>query len=119
MEPAGYSCSQKGTNFRLAARSIGSASGMEINTTSFPRACSLRASVVMGLRCPDNGRLRKPIFIVDPSLHLTVSEWPAWDQLPLTLTRMTVLQLQHELSCLYSGYVGRHRLSCLSNFALT
>src|SRR5271170_2111240 len=73
MEPAGYSCSQKGMNFRLAARSTGSASGTEINTTSFPRACSLRASVVMGLRCPDNGRLRKPIFIVDPSLHLTVS----------------------------------------------
>src|SRR5271156_3504766 len=72
MEPAGYSCSQKGTNFRLAARSAGSASGTEMNTTSFPRACSLRASVVMGFRCPDTGRLRKPIFIVDPSLHLTV-----------------------------------------------
>src|SRR5271163_3509905 len=73
MEPAGYSCSQKGTNFRLAARSTGSASGTEINTTSLPRACSLRASVVIGFRCPESGRLKKPIFIVDPSLHLTVS----------------------------------------------
>src|ERR1700723_2353718 len=90
MEPTGYSCSQNGTYRRLAARSIGSASGTEMNTTSFPRDCSLRASAVMGFRCPDNGKLRKPIFIVDPSLYLTVPRIVS----PETLTRieMTVMR---------------------------
>src|SRR5260370_26546100 len=63
MEPAGYSFSQKGTKFRLAARTMGSASGRPINTTSCPRDCSLRASAVMGFRCPATGMLTKPIFI--------------------------------------------------------
>src|SRR5580700_3221610 len=72
MEPAGYSSSQKVTKFRLAARSTGSASGTVMNTISFPRDCSLRASAVIGFRCPNSGRLRKPIFIVDPFLELTV-----------------------------------------------
>jgi hypothetical protein len=34
------------------------------NTTSLPRDCSLRASAVMGFKCPDKGMLTKPIFIV-------------------------------------------------------
>src|SRR5258708_28360574 len=64
MEPTGYSFSQKGTKFRLAARTIGSTSGTPKNTTSFPRDCSFRASAVIGFRCPATGRLTKPIFIL-------------------------------------------------------
>ena len=64
MDPTGYSFSQKGTKFRLAARTMDSASGTPINTTSCPRDRSLRASAVMGFRWPDMGILTKPIFIV-------------------------------------------------------
>ena len=44
----------------------GSTSGTPQNTTSLPRDCCLRASAVMGFRCPDKGMLTKPIFIVAP-----------------------------------------------------
>src|SRR6266853_1359782 len=64
MEPTGYSFSQKGTKFRLAARTIGSTSGTPKNTTSFPRDCSFRASAVIGFRCPATGRLTNPNFIL-------------------------------------------------------
>jgi hypothetical protein len=41
------------------------------NTTLFPRACTLRASAVIGLRCPDAGKLMNQIFIVMiPSPHV-------------------------------------------------
>jgi hypothetical protein len=53
-----------GRKFRLAPQTVGSASGRPINTTSLPRDCSLRASVVTGFRCSVNGILTKPIFIV-------------------------------------------------------
>jgi hypothetical protein len=39
---------------------------MPNNTTSLPRDCSLRASAVMGFKCPDKGMLTNPIFIVAP-----------------------------------------------------
>src|SRR5580700_10372985 len=64
MEPTGYSFSQKGTKFRLAARTIGSTSGTPKNTTSFRRDCSFRASAVIGFRCPATGILTKPNFIL-------------------------------------------------------
>src|SRR5580700_4801583 len=70
-DPNGYSFSQKGTKFKFAARTMGSASGRPINTTSFPRDCSLRASAVMGFRCPVTGTLTKPNFILAlPAGHL-------------------------------------------------
>jgi hypothetical protein len=58
-----YSSSQKGTKSRLAPRTMGPLSGTPINTTSFPRDCSLRASAVMGFRWPVTGKLTKSIFI--------------------------------------------------------
>ena len=48
------------------ARANGSTSGTPKNTTSLPRDCSLRASAVIGFKCPDKGMLTKPIFIVAP-----------------------------------------------------
>src|ERR1700730_19296281 len=68
-EPGGYSFSQNGTKSRSAARTTGSISGTPMNRTSCPRDCSLRASAVIGFRCPVSGRLRKPIFIVAPITH--------------------------------------------------
>jgi hypothetical protein len=41
------------------------------NTISLPRDCSLRASAVMGFKCPDKGILAKPIFTVAPCISLT------------------------------------------------
>src|SRR5712664_753489 len=79
--------SQKGTKFRLAARTMGSASGRPINTTSFPRDCSLRASAVMGFRCPVTGILTKPTFMVAvPPFSSTV---------PRHLAQATMLGLAH------------------------
>src|SRR5258708_25181597 len=50
---------------------MGSTSGRPINTTSFPRDCSFRASAVMGFRCPVTGTLTKPNFILAlPAGHL-------------------------------------------------
>ena len=74
-EPTGYSFSQNGTKFKFAARTTGSTSGRPINSTSFPRDCSLRANAVMGFRCPVTGILTKPSFILvlptDPISGLT------------------------------------------------
>src|SRR5215510_15488542 len=63
-EPAGYAASEQGTNGSPAASTKGATSAREINTTSWPRDCSLRANAVMGFRCPGTGRLRKPIRII-------------------------------------------------------
>src|ERR1700758_2730481 len=49
-----------------AARANGSTAGTPKNTTSLPRDCSLRASAVMGFKCPAKGMLTKAIFIVAP-----------------------------------------------------
>src|SRR5258708_23432885 len=60
----GYSASPYGTKSRPAARANGSTSATPKNTISLPCDCSLRASAVMGFKCPDKGMLTKPIFIV-------------------------------------------------------
>ena len=76
MEPNGYSLSQKGTKLKFAARTMGSASGRPINTTSFPRDYSLRANAVMGFMCPVTGILTKPSFIL--VLPIVASTVPAY-----------------------------------------
>jgi hypothetical protein len=42
----------------------GSTSGTPMYTTSWLRACNLRASAVIGFRCPATGMPTKPIFIL-------------------------------------------------------
>jgi hypothetical protein len=56
----------------------------------------LRASAVMGFRCPCNGKLRKPIFIVlDPSLYLTAPRIVS----PKTLTRIEMTVMRGTTRC--------------------
>src|SRR5258708_22489629 len=69
----GYSLSPYATKSRSAARANGSTSGTPKNMTSLPRDCSLRASAVMGFKCPDRGMLTKPIFIAAPFSSLTLA----------------------------------------------
>src|SRR5215469_11047369 len=88
VEPAGYSFSQNGTKFRSAARAKHSTSGTPINTISCPRDCSLRASAVMGFKCPDNGILKKPIFII----HLS-----SWSELCLYVLFRQTLRSQPDV----------------------
>jgi hypothetical protein len=54
----------------------------------------------MGFRCPDNGKLRKPIFIVDPSLDLTAPRMVSSET--LTLIGMTVMRRRTRSERLYS-----------------
>src|SRR5580700_7331143 len=74
-DPTGKSFSQKGINGSSAARTKRSVSGMDRNTTSCPRAFSLRASVVIGLRCPGTRTPRNAIFICPPDRIMSGDSW--------------------------------------------
>src|ERR1700750_2653458 len=78
-EPAGYAFSAQGTNGSPAASTKGATAARDRNTTAWPRNWSLRASAVMGFRCPGTGRLRKPIRIdCPPQLRISgLREQPA------------------------------------------
>src|SRR5262249_6506450 len=70
-EPAGYAASEQGTKGSPAASTKGATSARDINTTSWPRDWSLRANVVMGFRCPDTGRLRKPMRTIPSPISIS------------------------------------------------
>jgi hypothetical protein len=71
--PTGYSSSPNGTKSRPALWTMRAASGRPKNVTSCPRAFILRPKAVIGCRCPVNGMLRKPIFIIYNSCKTVVT----------------------------------------------